>query len=134
MQLRNRNRAVLLLLWLVAGLIMSGCESLRGAGAGDVFKESAMSGKTQLLWEASGPTGAIPTDYIFCFDPVVGLTDVDFHAINDKNWARMRCPDGKTPATLVVPPSARFAEIQTCLELLATKGGFKTVRISIGQP
>ena len=71
---------------------------------------------------------------MFVFDPVSGLSDMDFHPITDEGWKNMGSPGGRVTATLQVPSSATVAELKDAVATLKEKGGFTGVQLEIEEP
>jgi hypothetical protein len=73
-------------------------------------------------------------EYVFLLDPVLGLTDIDFHPITDEGWQYMRSPEAPTTAGLVVSPRTTVEAIEQALQLLLRKGNYQSVQITVGNP
>lgn len=91
-----------------------------------------MPANGQLVWSSdhrSLPGG--DEQFIFVFDPAIGMTDMDFHPLTEAGWAQMKCPDPATVAKLLVPPRATIEEIGKGVELIRDKAGFQSVEITV---
>ena len=97
-------------------------------------RERTMLKQAKMLWneqiQERPTTDGIP----FFLDPVIGLSDIDSHQVTDAGWIHMKCPRADVAANLVAAPSATLGELQSALEALASKGGYKTVEITIRNP
>jgi len=93
-----------------------------------------MSKQGYLLWSTQQRDHEETEKYLFLFDPVTGLRDIDFHEITDTGWEHMKSPDSTTTAILQVAPNTTMADIQRALDVLTTKGGYNSVEVLIRNP
>lgn len=83
-----------------------------------------------FYWDCEDDRSQRGQDVYFCLDPVLGLTDIDAHQIT--RWENMRSPHAKAVALLRVPPQATMEEVRRALNILSSKGNYRTVKIIIG--
>ena len=84
-----------------------------------------------LIWSAeTGKQAASPETY-FMLAPGLGLTDADLHRVTNANWKNMRATSDAAIASLAVAPEASMQELWDTIELIATRGGYKVVAVSI---
>lgn len=84
-----------------------------------------------LVWIAEEREYPGEKQYYFIFDPVMGLLDLDMHRIGEDGFAHLSAPDGETTAHLVAPPFVTMAELEEALRILAEKGQWKRVRVTV---
>lgn len=84
-----------------------------------------------ILWIAEAKRYPGEREYLFFFDPVMGLCDVDMHRVTDDGWRHMAAKDDESTAHLTAPPFATMDEVGGALKTLADKGRFKRVRITV---
>lgn len=92
-----------------------------------------MTQSGQLLWLSTPGDYANRLQVRFSFDPGTGLTDVDFHAITDRNWAAMVSPSPDAVAVLEAPAGATLAQLHAALKTLAVKGQYRFVEVLMRQ-
>jgi hypothetical protein len=90
-------------------------------------KELGQSG--QVFWIEGTQPEQQSIEYIFVFDPVMGLFDVDDHKITEEGWANLRSPSPETTAMLLVPPQATLQALNGAIDIVASKGAFKKIQI-----
>jgi hypothetical protein len=94
--------------------------------------QSVMSDVGQLVWIARPPSLKDRTIVYFTYSPSLGLSDVDFHQINDQNWAAMQSPSDDAIAQVEVPPQTSAAQLKQTIALIAKKGGYQWIAITVG--
>ncbi|PZN78555.1 MAG: hypothetical protein DM484_12810 [Candidatus Methylumidiphilus alinenensis] len=97
-------------------------------------EENTMSSvaKLELVWTFQYM--ARDSSYIFSFDPVFGLKDIDGHQIGVDGWKYLSAPDSVTPAVLVVDYGITLEQLNRAIERLKVEGGFHSVVISVDLP
>jgi hypothetical protein len=93
-----------------------------------------METQGQLLWTAETLTPLEAEAVYFIFDPVMGLRDMDFHAITDEGWEQMKSPSPRAVAKLMVTPNAKMEDIRRAFGLIAAKGGYKFIEVTVRTP
>jgi hypothetical protein len=88
-----------------------------------------MSEQNRLTWSASAPANSDEQVY-FSYKPGLGLMDIDFHPITERNWAAMRSPSPRSIAKLDVSRNITLDQLEKVLRALSEKGGYRTVEIS----
>jgi hypothetical protein len=85
----------------------------------------------QLVWtEDTRARSPVPEAY-FMLAPGLGLTDADLHRMTNTGWQNMQATGDGAAASLAVAPQADAQSLQDAIELIATRGGYKTVTVTI---
>ena len=96
-----------------------------------------MSLVAELAWKAQkaqiGAKEETPECVLF-LDPVLGLLDVDFHAVAADNWKNLQASGTNSAAKIVVSASASAEQIKLAIDTVANKGGYATILVAVGKP
>lgn len=98
------------------------------------IKKRSASMQGQVIWTLERRERAGTERYVFLLDPVVGLTDMDFHPVTDSGWQHMKSPNDTTTASLLVAPQTTMQEVERALGVLLSRGKYKSVEITIHTP
>jgi hypothetical protein len=90
-----------------------------------------MSSKGQLLWNATPQNFDGKPEVEFSYSPGLGLADADFHPVAARDWHAMKSPSPDAVATLEVPADLTLAQLQPALELISSKGSYRTIEIVV---
>lgn len=93
-----------------------------------------MEAQGQLLWTAEALTPHEAEEVYFIFDAVMGLRDMDFHAITDEGWEQMKNPNPRAVAKLIVTPHTKMEDIRKAFAIVAAKGGYKFIEVMVRNP
>jgi hypothetical protein len=90
------------------------------------------AGVAELAWTAQGETRVETPECVLLLDPVLGLTDIDFHQVTDEGWDNLSASSPASAARLVVPPSTSVNSIRQAIDTVAKRGGYAKVFVTIG--
>jgi hypothetical protein len=92
-----------------------------------------MSQEVQLIWNAAGDNFENRQQVYFMYSPGHGLSDIDFHAITDRNWNAMKSPAPNAVARLQVTKETTVPQADEVVHRIAEKGGYRTVVVTVAQ-
>src|SRR5579872_313981 len=90
-----------------------------------------MNQELQLVWTAAGDNLERRRQVHFVYSPGVGLSDLDFHPITDRNWKSMKSPSPDAVARLQVTKQTTVPQLDEVIRHIAEKGGYGTVVVSL---
>jgi len=85
-----------------------------------------------LIWGQCPPSD--DKRYLFTFDPVMGLADIDWRQIGVDGWKFLAAPDDRTSAYLKVDPGVTLEQVYRAIARLEDEGGFRSVVVTFDIP
>lgn len=72
--------------------------------------------------------------YLFTFDPVMGLKDLDGHQVGIEGWKFLAAPNDKISAYLKVDRAVTLEQVYRAIARLEDEGGFRSVVVIFDMP
>lgn len=72
--------------------------------------------------------------YLFTFDPVMGLKDLDGRQVGIDGWKSLAAPDEQTSAYLKVDRGVTLEQVYRAIARLEDEGGFRSIVVTFDIP
>jgi hypothetical protein len=106
--------------------------STGAGGANEKGKEMTSVHNADLVWGRSVQSD--DRSYLFTFDPVMGLMDLDGRQVGIDGWKFLAAPDDQTSAYLKVDRGVTLEQVYRAIARLEDEGGFRSVVVTFDIP
>ncbi|MEM9436928.1 MAG: hypothetical protein AAGA15_07795 [Pseudomonadota bacterium] len=88
--------------------------------------------RVELTW--GKPASSDDRSYLFTFDPVLGLKDIDGRQVGIEGWEFLRAPNAEATAYMIADRGHSLEQVNRGIRRLHEEGGFASVVVVFQVP